>query len=147
MDYILIFQSMIILCISAVALELFVGIQTGFDLVLLGSILLLGGVAGFLTGSLPLTLIVSSVLAVAYIAYGRNTIRQKVLVITHHTNIDKLIGKKGMVIRSITPDTAGMVRIDDEDWRATASQTLFEKDKIQVEAIEGVSLVVKKIIK
>lgn len=143
----LIFQSMILLGIGAVALELFVGIQTGFDLVLLGSILLLGGVTGILTGSLPLALIISSILAVAYIAYGRKAIRQKVLVVTHHTNIDKLIGKKGIVIRSITPDTAGMVRVDDEDWRATASQTLFEKDKIQVEAIEGVSLVVAKITK
>jgi len=64
---------------------------------------------------------------------------------THSTNIDKLIGKKGVVVRSITPDTAGMVRLEDEDWHAISDEVLYEKDQIKVETISGVSLKVTKL--
>lgn len=128
-----------------IASELFVGIQTGFDLVLVGAALILGGAAGYLTSSFILTLIVSSLLLIFYFVYGRSFVRQKVFVLTKKTNIDKLVGETGVVIRSITPDTAGMVRLDDEDWRATADEVLYEKDKIKIEAIEGVTLKVTKI--
>jgi membrane protein implicated in regulation of membrane protease activity len=129
------------------AAELFVGIETGFDLVILGLALSLGGGVGLLTDSFIITLIVATLLVLAYILFGRKAIKKKVLVLTHSTNIDKLIGKTGLVIRSITPNTPGMIRLDDEDWRATSIQVLYEKDKVKVESIEGVTLRVIKIKK
>ena len=66
------------------------------------------------------------------------------IVITKHTNIDKLIGDTGVVIRSITPDTAGMVRLGDEDWRASSPEIIYEKEKVEVLNIEGVTLKVFK---
>ncbi len=138
-------QLFVIFGLILIVAELFIGIEAGFDLVLIGSILILGGFTGIFT-STPIALIVSSALAVFYIMFGRNKIKSKLILTTHKTNIDALIGKKGVVIRSITPDTAGMVRLNDEDWRATAIDTLFEKDKIVVESLEGVTLKVTKII-
>ena len=128
-----------------VASELFVGIQTGFDLVLVGISLILGGSLGMLTGNPYIATIATIVLFTVYILFGRSTIKRKLVVMTHSTNIDKLIDKKGVVIRSITPDTAGMVRIDDEDWRAIADEVLYEKDQVKVEFVSGVSLKVKKL--
>ena len=125
--------------------ELVVGIQAGFDLVLIGTILILSGFAGVVGDSMVLALVLAAVLSIVYIAYGRSFIKRKVIVITKKTNIDKLTGKSGVVIRSITPDTAGMVRIDDEDWRASSDEVLYEKDRAEVTAIEGVTLIVKKI--
>jgi membrane protein implicated in regulation of membrane protease activity len=125
--------------------ELIIGIQTGFDLVVIGAILLLGGFLGLATNSLTITLLTSTLLALAYIFLGRRLIKQKLVVLTHKTNIDKLIGATGVVVRSITPDTAGMVRLSDEDWRATSSEVLYERDRVEVISLEGVSLVVKKI--
>ena len=45
----------------------------------------------------------------------------------------------------MTPDTAGMVRLGDEDWRASAEDVIYEKEKVEVVGIEGVTLLVKKI--
>jgi membrane protein implicated in regulation of membrane protease activity len=126
--------------------ELLVGIQTGFDLVLIGSILVVSGFVGMLT-STPIMLVVATVLSVLYIAVGRKQIRQKITTVTKKTNIDKLIGAGGVVVRTITPDTAGLVRVNDEDWRATAEEILYERDPIIVEGIEGVTLIVRKLSK
>lgn len=138
-------QLFVIIGFVLVLAELIVGIQTGFDLVLIGSIIIIGGLLGIAASNFTITLIVSAILAFVYIAFGRNFIKQKIVVITHKTNIDKLVGKKGVVIRSITPDTTGMVRLDDEDWRAASDEVVHEKDKIEVVSIEGVTLKVKKI--
>lgn len=128
-----------------IASELFVGIQTGFDLVLVGISLILGGGVGILTHNQYLATISTIILFVAYILFGRSTVKRKIIIMTHSTNIDKLIGKKGVVVRSITPDTAGMVRLEDEDWRAISDEVLYEKDQIKVETISGVSLKVTKL--
>lgn len=127
--------------------ELLVGIEAGFDLVLIGSILVLGGLTGVVTQNTLVALAISIVLSIVYIVFGRNAVKKKITVITHKTNIDKLIGKHGVVIRSITPDTPGLVRLDDEDWRATSSQVLYEKQKIIVQSLSGVTLNVKKVVK
>ena len=127
--------------------ELLVGIQTGFDLVLIGSILFVSGFVGMLTNSVPLMLVLATVLSIVYIAVGRNKIRQKITTVTKKTNIDKLIGATGTVVRSVTPDTPGLVRVNDEDWRASAEEILYERDVIIVEGIEGVTLIVRKLSK
>ena len=137
-------QLVIIAGFMFVLAELFIGIEAGFDLVLIGSILIISGFTGIFTTSILVTLVVASILAIVYIAYGRQRIRQRITVITHKTNIDKLIGQKGIVIRSITPDTPGLVRVKDEDWRATSEDVLYEKDHITVNSIEGVTIHVTK---
>lgn len=128
-----------------IASELFIGIQTGFDLVLVGISLILGGGIGILFHNPYITVVSTIILFVAYILFGRSSVKRKIIVMTHSTNIDKLIGKKAVVIRSITPDTAGMVRVDDEDWRAISDEVLYEKDMVKIEAISGVSLKVIKL--
>jgi membrane protein implicated in regulation of membrane protease activity len=126
--------------------ELLVGIQTGFDLVLIGSILIVSGFVGMLTNT-PIMLAVATVLSVLYIFVGRKKIKQKITTVTKKTNIDKLIGASGVVVRSVTPDTAGLVRVNDEDWRASADEILYERDPIIVENIDGVTLIVRKLSK
>ncbi|KKU63502.1 MAG: Nodulation efficiency, NfeD [Candidatus Amesbacteria bacterium GW2011_GWA1_47_16] len=128
-----------------VAVELFLGVQMGFDFVLIGSILIISGALGSVTGSVVLALNIAIVLSVLYIAFGRNAVKRRIIVMTHKTNIDKLVGSKGTVIRSLTPDTAGMVRVEDEDWRAVSDEVLYEKDKVEVLGLSGVTLKVKKI--
>jgi membrane protein implicated in regulation of membrane protease activity len=127
--------------------ELLVGIQTGFDLVLIGSILIVSGFVGVLTDNTALMLLLATALSVFYIAYGRKRIREKITTVTKKTNIDKLVGSTGVVVRTITPDTAGLVRVNDEDWRASADEILYERDAITVQGIDGVTLMVQKISK
>lgn len=140
-------QIFIVLGLIAILLETIVGVNTGFDLLLIGTILIIGGGTGLLTESIYIPLIVSVALTIIYLAFFRSKLRQKLLKVTHHTNVDKLPGQKGVVIRTITPDTAGLVRVDDEDWRASSDKVLYEKTKITVESIEGVTLKVKAVKK
>ncbi len=138
-------QTLVIVGLVLILAELLVGIQTGFDLVLIGSILIAGGFLGIVSNSVTVALIVSVILSIVYIAWGRSIVKQKITVVTKKTNIDKLIGKKAVVITAMTPDTAGMVRLGDEDWRASAEDVIYEKEKVEVVGIEGVTLLVKKI--
>ena len=140
-------QLFVVAGLLLVLAELLVGIQSGFDLVLIGSILVVSGFVGMLTGSTPLMLVLATALSILYIAVGRNKIRQKITTVTKKTNIDKLIGSSGVVVRSVTPDTAGLVRVNDEDWRASAEEILYERDAVTVEGIEGVTLIVRKLSK
>ncbi len=124
--------------------ELILGIQTGFDLAVIGASLIIGGIGGNLLSSDTATILISAGLCLSYITFGRKLVKSKISVLTHKTNIDKLVGASGVCFRSISPDTSGMVRVKEEDWRAISDDVIFEKEKIEVIGVEGVSLKVKK---
>ena len=140
-------QIFIVVGLLLVLLELIVGIETGLDFVLIGSALVISGFAGLLTGSVPLMLILAIGLIVLYLAVGRRQIRHRLKAFGSLTNVDRLIGAPATVVREITPEKAGMVRMDDEEWRAAADEILYEKDIVTVESIEGVTLRVRKLAK
>ncbi|HEY1409249.1 MAG TPA: NfeD family protein [Promineifilum sp.] len=141
-------QLLIVAGLLMLLAELVVGIDTGFDLVLIGSILIISGFAGVLFGSTPLALVLTVGLSVLYIAVGRKQIKQRISVVTTtKTNIDKLLGATGTVERPINPNSAGIVRVDDEHWRASAEEVLYEGDPVVIESIEGVTVLVRKLNK
>lgn len=127
--------------------ELILGIQTGFDLLLIGSIMVISGFVGILTGSELLMLMLAIGLSVVYIAIGRKKIRQKITTVTKKTNIDRLVGAYGIVVKDVNPDSAGIIRVDDEQWRAAAEEVLYTGDPVVIEAIEGVTVIVRKLTK
>lgn len=140
-------QIFVVLGLLLILAELVVGIQTGFDLLLIGSILVISGFAGLLTGNELLMLLMAIGLSIFYIAFGRKKIRRKITTITTKTNIDKLVGSTGIVIRDINPESAGIIRVNDEEWRASAEEVLYERDTVVIEAIEGVTVIVRKLSK
>lgn len=61
------------------------------------------------------------------------------------TNLDRVIGKTGVVTKEITKNSYGEVKVEGSIWTAT-SKTKIEKDsQIEVLKIDGVKLVVEKI--
>lgn len=60
------------------------------------------------------------------------------------TNVDRLIGKTAICTAAITPDEHGEVKIDGKIWTAIARENVQTGEKVEVLAIEGVKLVVKK---
>lgn len=140
-------QVFVVIGLLMVLAELVIGIQTGFDLLLIGSIMVVSGFVGIVTVSEMLMLLLAIGLSVVYIAVGRKRIRQKITTVTKKTNIDKLVGATATVERNINPDTAGIVRVDDERWRASADEVLYEGDTVTIEAIEGVTVIVRKLSK
>lgn len=60
------------------------------------------------------------------------------------TNLDRVIGKRAEVTKKITPDDYGEVKVLGTIWTATSKMTIDIGEKVLVEAIDGVKLVVNK---
>ncbi|HIX82804.1 MAG TPA: NfeD family protein [Candidatus Erysipelatoclostridium merdavium] len=63
------------------------------------------------------------------------------------TNVDRVIGKHGLVTKTITADNKGEVKVMSTSWPATSldNSVISEGNYCEIVAIEGVHLVVKKI--
>lgn len=64
------------------------------------------------------------------------------------TNSDAFIGKKGFIIREISPGNVGLVKVRGEEWTAISvneMETIEKDEEIIVKSIEGVKLVVERI--
>ncbi len=139
---------LVFLGLGAVAAELVVGVETGFDLVLLGASLIVGGAVGVVSGSFELGLIVTTILAGLYIILGRAFVKKKLFVTSSKTNADEVLGREGLVVKEITEGGVGQVKVGTEIWRAELGDgtidTLQKGDKIKVEGVSGVTLKVTK---
>jgi membrane protein implicated in regulation of membrane protease activity len=128
-----------------IILELLLGINTGLDLVFIGTAFVLGGLITFAFKSWAWSAIASGVICLLYVFLGRRYIHRRTAVRAEKTNIDTIIGKTGTVEQEITPDKQGMVKVGYEQWRARADETLKPGEEITVTGVTGVTLLVKKI--
>lgn len=124
--------------------ELFVGVDVGFDMVLIGLSFLAGGVLGNIFNQPIVGIGAATILCFLYVIIGRRFIKSRILVTTHRTNIDSICGKTGFVIKPISARKKGQVVVDGEIWLAESESKMFEGDKIEVISIEGVTLRVIK---
>ena len=60
------------------------------------------------------------------------------------TNLDRVIGKRGEVIKKISEDKVGEVKVLGALWSAISKDELEVGDKVIIEKIDGVKLVVRK---
>ncbi|MDO8578609.1 MAG: NfeD family protein [Dehalococcoidales bacterium] len=127
-----------------ILLELLVGIETGLDLAFLGSALIIGGLATWPFQSWVLTLTVTLLISATYVVLGRKYVHKWTATKTEKTNIDTIIGKRGVVLQSIAPHAQGRVKIGNEEWRARAEEIIEVNAEIIVVDIHGVTLTVEK---
>lgn len=132
---------------AMIILELSLGGFAGFDLVLVGSTFVLGGIVGLFTGSSVWGYVTALVLGLGYMVVGRRYVRARMkLPRTVHSNVDALIGRQGLVQKRIANHEAGMVKVEDEVWRALPSGGAgpFEVGAlVTVESVDGVTLQVR----
>ena len=127
-----------------VLLELLLGIDTGFDLVFIGSAFVLGGLITLPFNSWVLTLVVSAAICILYVLLGRRYIHRRIVVKSSLSNVDTIIGKQGVVRKPISPVADGRVLVEQQDWRARAEEKIAEGEIIIVQDVRGVTLTVKK---
>ena len=127
-----------------VILELMVGIETGLDLVAIGSAFIIGGLVTWPFDSWLVTVIVISVICIAYVVLGRRYVHRWTQVKKTKTNIDAIIGKEGIVLRNIARNIDGLVRVGNEQWRGRAEEDIKEGEEIVVTSVSGVTLIVEK---
>lgn len=127
-----------------IILELLLGIDTGLDLVFIGSAFVVGGLITLAMDSWVWTAIVTGIICVLYVAIGRRYIHNRTAVAATKTNIDTIIGKSGFVEKPIKPGRHGLVRVATENWRAVADEELKAGEPITVVSVSGITLTVKK---
>ncbi len=134
----------VVIGLVMVLLELIIGVEAGFDLVFLGSAFVLGGLVTWPLNSWILTIIITSVICLAYVAIGRRYVHRWKTSSKSKTNIDAIIGKTGVVMRDITRVNDGLVKVGNEQWRARAEEEIKEGEEITVISVSGVTLIVEK---
>ncbi|MFV0249878.1 MAG: NfeD family protein [Bacilli bacterium] len=61
------------------------------------------------------------------------------------TNLDRIIGMKGIVTEKITRETSGEVKVDGKRWTAISELNSIEKEEIVIiKSIEGIKVIVVK---
>ena len=135
----------VIIGLLLILLELVIGVETtGFDLVFLGSAFVLGGLVTWPAHSWVVTIVVTSVICIAYIAIGRRYVHRWAAVRKSRTNIDAVVGRTGIVLRSISKNADGRVKVGNEDWKARATEEIEEGAEIVVTDVVGATLIVEK---
>lgn len=71
-------------------------------------------------------------------------IYNKIKVSNVKTNIDRIIGMKGIVTENIIKDDIGEVKVDGKKWSAYADTNISKGEYIEVLSINSVKLKVKK---
>ena len=127
-----------------ILLELLMGGFTGFDLVFIGSAFIIGGLISWPFHSWMLALVLTMVICLAYIALGRKYVHRWSAAKIEITNIDAIIGVKGMVLEDISSSNTGLVKVRNEEWRARAETAIEQGAVIKVVGISGVTLTVEK---
>ena len=60
------------------------------------------------------------------------------------TNIDAVMGNRGIVHQHITRAEAGLVKVESEEWRAASKEDIDEDEEIEVIGVKGVTLQVRR---
>lgn len=137
---------LVILGSILILIEIALGGFAGFDLVLVGSALVLGGALGLGLGNTLVGFISAAVLAVLYVLVGRRWVRQRMRTHSVPSNVDAVIGAEALVTTRIARHEAGQVRVKDEVWRALPAHDAgpFEPGSVvHVESVDGVTLRVR----
>jgi len=130
-----------------ILVEVGLGGFAGFDLVLIGSAFMLGGLVGLWTDNTNLAWIVAAVLCLAYLLAGRRWVRRNLSVKSVPSNADALLGQSGVVTTRIQTHEFGRVRIQSEEWLAAPAPGVTGPIEpgtvVTVEAVDGVTLKVR----
>src|SRR5437867_10753894 len=91
--------------------EVAMGGFAGFDLVLVGSAVTLGGFIGLVVGNSVVGLTVAAALSLLYIAVGRRWVRAHLRHATVESNADALVGQSALVLKRVAEHQPGQVKV------------------------------------
>lgn len=121
----------------------------GFFIAVPGTVLVIMGLVYIFLGNIGVVPAVIITLATAVVATLGVMLFYRVLAKPEPpttSTIDQMVGKRGIVIAKIEPDSLkGKVRIDGDVWSATADKEIAVGKRVEVIKGEGVHLVVREI--
>ena len=90
------------------------------------------------------------VVSLVLLLFTRKFFVGKLKVGKEKTNVDALVGKKGMLVRDIIPFSTGTVKLNGQEWSAVCedeNEQLKAGVEVEVVAIKGVKAIVRKSVK
>jgi membrane protein implicated in regulation of membrane protease activity len=90
-------------------------------------------------------IVIFFVVSIILIIFTRPLAKKKLNVGNEMTNVDALIGKQALVIKTIEPFTVGQAKVDGLVWSAIAAgdnKTIVKNSTVTIVGIEGVKLIV-----
>jgi membrane protein implicated in regulation of membrane protease activity len=106
-----------------------------------------GAITSVITDSYLIQLGVFAFLTILLIPLTRPLAKKITKESPQKTNVDAMVGKKGMVVKAIDPVAeVGQVRVEGQVWQAIASEPLDVNAKITVDKVQGARLYVSKTI-
>jgi len=127
-----------------VLMEVIIGVDTAFDLVIIGSILIIAGAVTIPFHNWWLTLVIAIVLSIIYLSLLRGYVRRRMRFGGLKSNIDAYIGQAAVVLKDISTTEVGRVRVGAEEWRARADEPINAGEEVIIESVKGITLTVKK---
>lgn len=94
--------------------------------------------------SIYIQLIVFSAVSVVLVVATRPLAKKLTNNTEVKTNVDKLIGKIGTILKTIEPDNKGIVKVDFQEWTAISlnGKLIEENTKVVIKGIDGNKLIV-----
>lgn len=106
-------------------------------------------IANLFGASQTIQIVLFAIVTIVAIIVTRPLAKKYLRANVEKTNFDRVIGKHGLVTKTITADNKGEVSVMSTSWLASSldNSTLNEGDYCEIMAVEGAHLVVKKIDK
>lgn len=112
--------------------------------------LAIGAIGGLVLALLNVNVLIQIAVAIAItfvmLFFTRPIVKDKLKVGVNKTNVDSLIGKGGVVTKTIQKHNTGLVKVAGQIWTAKSfgNDTIEEGKDIEVMSVEGVKLIVKR---
>ena len=106
-----------------------------------------GIVALFLSFFIDNVAVVSTIFAVLgiFLLFTTRPLLKKYLPTQkERTNLDRIVGKVGVVTEEIKKNQIGEVKVDGKKWSAISNKKLTVGTEVIIDAIDGVKLIVRK---
>ena len=100
-------------------------------------------ITSFIIDSFLIQFAIFVVLGVILMILTRNSLEEK-LVKKEKTNLDRVIGMKGVVTENISEMNPGEVKVDGKRWTSVSTTTLTKGENVRILKIEGVKLYVER---
>ena len=104
---------------------------------------LLAMIASLFTNNATIQIAIFVIFGLIFMLLTRKFVKKAVPVKTK-TNIDRIIGMKGIVTEKITKNHPGEVKVDGKKWTAVANKTINEGSVVKILEINSTKLTVER---
>lgn len=99
----------------------------------------------FFVDSFLIQLSIFVILGIILLVTTKSKLQKLVLEKNEKTNLDRIIGKTGYVVEKITKRNNGAVKVDGKVWTAFSETYIPVDSEVEILAIEGAKIKVKKV--